>query len=38
VREHVLFGLLEVGIDTSALDGVAGTAAGYQIAWILLSL
>ena len=35
--EHEGLGLIEVGVDARALNGVAGNATGYQIARIPLS-
>jgi hypothetical protein len=36
--EHEGFGFVEAGVDLGAFDGVAGSAAGDQVARILLSL
>src|ERR1700730_17757357 len=35
--EHEGLGVIEVGVNARALDGVTGSATGYQIARILLS-
>src|SRR2546425_11290282 len=37
-REDEGAGLIHAGVDTRALDGVAGSAAGHEIARIFLSL
>jgi len=35
--EHVGLGIIEIGVNARALDGVTGSAAGHEIARILLS-